>query len=287
MRNLSLCFAILTLSCSAPYQRANKPVLDVSQYNRYSWKQDYTAENKLINRIPAPDGYERKAVEKKSFADWLRNLPLKPGHPDVLLYNGEKKNRQDVHFAVIDMDAGNKDLQQCADAVIRLRAEYLYAQKAYDEIHFNFTNGWRCDYNKWRQGFRTKVSNNLVEWQKTEKPDDSYEGFKGYLQTIFTYCGTNSLSLELKPVNNVHDVKAGDVFIKGGFPGHAVLVVDVAENNKGEKVFLLAQSYMPAQDVHILVNPNSNELSPWYSEKFFEVLVTPEWTFYKQDLNSW
>lgn len=287
MKNLSLCFAILSLSCTAPYQQTNKPATDVSQHNKYSWKESYTAENKLLNRIPAPDGYERKAVEKKSFADWLRNLPLKPGHPAVMLYNGEKKNRQDVHFAVLDIDAGNKDLQQCADAVIRLRAEYLFAQKDFNAIHFNFTNGWRCDYTKWRQGFRPKVSNNLVEWQKTEKEDNSYSSFKEYLQAIFTYCGTNSLSLELKPVSNVHDIKAGDVFIKGGFPGHAVLVVDVAENSKGEKVFLLAQSYMPAQDVHILVNPNSAELSPWYSEKFFEVLATPEWTFYAQDLKTW
>jgi hypothetical protein len=30
--------------------------------------------------------------------------------------------------------------------------------------------------------------------------------------------------------------------------------------------FLLAQkSYMPAQDIHILVNPSNDKLGPWYS----------------------
>ncbi|MFN8287886.1 MAG: DUF4846 domain-containing protein [Chitinophagales bacterium] len=287
MKSAILLLSVFLLSCAAPLQQAKNNVLDTSEHNKYSWKGSYTIENKLLNRIPTPEGFERKQVEKKSFADWLRNLPLKPGKPDVLLYNGEKKNRQDVHFAVLDIDVGNKDLQQCADAVIRLRAEYLFAQKNYDAIHYNFTNGWRFDYTKWKQGFRPKITNNLVELQKTTKADDSYESFKEYLQMVFNYSGTNSLSAELKPVAHVHDVKAGDVFIKGGFPGHAVLVLDVAENAKGEKVFLLAQSYMPAQDIHVLINPNSAELSPWYSEKFFEVLATPEWTFYNTDLKSW
>jgi hypothetical protein len=40
----------------------------------------------------------------------------------VLLYNGAPKFRQDVHAAVIDIDVGTRDLQQCADATMRLRA---------------------------------------------------------------------------------------------------------------------------------------------------------------------
>ncbi len=102
--------------------------------------------------------------------------------------------------------------------------------------------------------------------------------------SIFSYAGTASLSKELKPVQ-VEDMQIGDVFIRGGFPGHAVIVVDMAENvQTGEKLFMLAQSYMPAQDFHILVNPTDTGLSPWYNTNIGEELITPEWRFYKGEL---
>jgi len=40
--------------------------------------------------------------------------------------------------------------------------------------------------------------------------------------------------------------------IRAGSPGHAMLVVDVAEDERGRRIYLLAQSYMPAQDIHIV-----------------------------------
>ena len=101
---------------------------------------------------------------------------------------------------------------------------------------------------------------------------------------MFQYAGTLSLSKEMKPIA-VDELRAGDVFIRGGSPGHAVVVIDVVENEKtGEKAFLLAQSYMPAQEMHILVNPNNNGLNPWYSTNFEGKLKTPEWTFEKEEL---
>ena len=65
-------------------------------------------------------------------------------------------------------------------------------------------------------------------------------------------------------------------------PLHAVIVVDVAQKGR-ERMFLLAQSYMPAQEIHVLRNP-AREGDPWYSIDFGETLVTPEWTFRRGDL---
>jgi hypothetical protein len=78
-------------------------------------------------------------------------------------------------------------------------------------------------------------------------------------------------------------MQIGDVFIKAGRPGHAVIVVDMAEC-EGDKVFLLAQSFMPAQEVHILKNLQDSELSPWYDLDLEDDLQTPEWTFELQAL---
>ena len=73
-------------------------------------------------------------------------------------------------------------------------------------------------------------------------------------------------------------MKIGDIFIKGGTPGHCVIIVDMCENDKGEKMFLLAQGYMPAQQIHVLKNPESK--SPWYSVKDLKYpFKTPEFTF--------
>lgn len=242
----------------------------------------HAEENKVESRFSTPQGYKR--IQADGFATYLRSLQLQPHGKAVHLYNGTLKRRQDVHAAVIKMDVGTKDLQQCADAVMRLRAEYLYHFRQYDEIHFNFTNGFRADYSKWRQGYRIVVKGNDVSWVKRENENSSYASFRQYMDVVFSYAGTLSLSKELKVVP-FKDMLPGDVLIQGGSPGHAVIVVDVAVNKQGNKVFLVAQSYMPAQEIHILVNPANRQLSPWYSiADIKHDINTPEWEFTTAEL---
>ena len=250
---------------------------------QYLWKvhSDY---NTIAGCIKVPQGYSRIFAEPGSFAEWLRNLPLKPGHPPVHLYNGNLKSNQSAHYEVVDIDVGTKDLQQCADAIIRLRAEYLYSKGDYRAIHFNFTSGDTARFSEWIDGFRPKVVGNNVSWHKTASIDSSYENFQAYLECVMIYAGSYSLKRELQKVEDIKTMKIGDIFIQGGFPGHAVLIVDIAENKStGEKAFLLAQSYMPAQDIHILKSFD-NDINPWYKLDFGDTLRTPEWTFTRRDL---
>ena len=241
--------------------------------------------NTLNTRFAPPPAYERVKIEDSTFAFYLRNLKLKPHGSKVLLYNGKFKNRQDVHSAIIDMSIGKKDLQQCADAIMRLRAEYLYGKKQFDKIQFNFTSGHTLKFIDWAEGIRPIINGNKVAFAKKAGKDYSYPNFLKYMETIFMYCGSYSLERELVAVKGIGNLKAGDIFIRGGFPGHAVIVLDVAKNKEnGEKVFLLGQSYMPAQEIHILKNFNNENLSPWYSENFGEILSTPEWDFPKNSL---
>jgi hypothetical protein len=202
----------------------------------------------------------------------------------VHYYSGEEKTNK-VAAAVLNFDVGNKDLQQCADAVMRLRAEYLYKTKQYELLHFNFTSGFKADYSKWRSGYRISVKGNNVSWVKTTKESESYKSFREYLDVVFTYAGTASLTKELKQIT-LSQMQIGDVFIKGGSPGHAVIVVDMAVNPKtNKKLFMIAQSYMPAQDIHILINTNKPSVSPWYElDETATEIETPEWTFDKNQL---
>ena len=55
----------------------------------------------------------------------------------------------------------------------------------------------------------------------------------------------------------------------------------------GKKIFLLAQSYMPAQDIHVLVNPMDENLSPWYEVNEENKILTPEYLFYRNELKRW
>lgn len=237
----------------------------------------------LSARVPTPPGFERIAAENTSFAAWLRALPILPGRPDVHLFDGRKKDNQDAHHAVLAVDVGPADLQQCADAVIRLRAEYLYARGLDDAITFRFTSGHLAEWAKWRDGFRPQVRGNQVSWSKAAAAGRSYANFRRYLDTVFTYAGTASLSRELAAVPDPAQVQPGDVFIQGGHPGHAVIVVDVAADAAGRRIFLIAQSYMPAQEIHLLRNPAS-PACPWYPAASAGTLVTPEWTFRYEDL---
>jgi len=233
---------------------------------------------KIISRLHPPINYKRTAVDSNSFAWYLRHLPLKPHGTKVHYYDGRIKRNSWVAEAVIDISVGGKDLQQCADAVMRLRAEYLRISGREEEISFNFTNGSPAVWSKWKNGYRCFVNGNDVSWRKTESFSDSDKDFENYLETVFIYAGSFSLENELLPAG-LDDIQPGYVFIRGGSPGHAVIVVDVVINSNNEKLFMLAQSYMPAQDIHILVNPNNEDISPWYHLAKGEDLITPEWTF--------
>ena len=247
-----------------------------------------------MHRIAPPRGFKRVSVPPDSFAFWLRRLPLKPKGSAVYLYNGQLKFNQRAHMAVVDIDIGKRDLQQCADAVMRLRAEYLYSRGRDRDIHFNFTGGTRVPFSRWKRGERPRVRGRHVTWRLGAAAGRDRKNFKRYMRMIYAYAGTYSLARELRPVK-LDDMRGGDVFIKGGFPGHAVLVVDVVENPAtGERRFLLLQSFMPAQNMHILKNPNSIFTSPWYklpggwsrsrtdgrsSDQPAGQLITPEWVF--------
>lgn len=239
--------------------------------------------NTLATRINPPKNYIRTTEPSNSYAQYLRNLPLKPQGSLVSYYNGTSKPNHNVYEAVIDLPIGKKDLHQCADAVMRLRAEYLWYQKKYNQIHFNFTNGFNVAYTEWIKGKRIAVKGNKTSWFQKTTPSNTYNDFWNYMEIIFSYAGTLSLAKELKSVQ-IDDIKIGDVFIQGGSPGHAILVIDMAINPKTNKqMFLLAQSYMPAQEIQILKNPNNKD-TPWYSTDINELLITPEWTFNIEDL---
>ena len=233
------------------------------------------AGNTVETRFKLPSGYQRTPVSNDSFEAFLRSFPLKIAQSKVYFYNGEEKtNAQQA--AVLDIDRGTKDLQQCADAVMRLRSEYLYLQKQFALISFKTFGGVAMTYDKYKNGYRMTNQGFI----KVKSPDNSKEGFRKYQDMVFMYANSYTLEKEMKAVKNLQDLQVGDVFIVSNPKsyGHAMIVMDVAESPQTkDKIFLLAQSYMPAQDIHIVKNPKGGV---WYSLKDLNIeLFTPEWTF--------
>lgn len=238
----------------------------------------------IKERFLVPEGFVRVETDSGSFEEFLQTLPLKIDGSKVMYFDGRVKSNN-VHAAVIDWTLGNRDLQQCADAIMRLRAEWLYATGQQSKIRFNFVSGFTADFKKWSDGYGILVNGNNVSWVSNSRNNGTYESFQRYLDIVYTYANTYSLEKELVK-KDFSDVAIGDVFIIGGFPGHAVIVVDMLINkDTGAKHLMIAQSYMPAQDIHIL--KGNSDGSPWFTTNVSESFVTPEWTFELNQLRTW
>jgi hypothetical protein len=279
MKRLSNCFmlsSLLFISCKQNMQSVALPgVITVP------------AIYKTIGEIPLPNGYKRMPADSNSFQKWLRGVKLKTD-PRIYLYDGSVRADQSTHYAVLDMPVGDKDLQQCADAVLRLRTEYFFGEGNLDSIHYKATDGTELSFTKWLNGERYQLrGNRLAPYKATVSKASRRQQLEQFLEVVFSYCGTGSLSRDTKAIGDMKDLIIGDVFVKAAPSGHAMIVVDVAANEKGEKVFMLAQGLMPAQSIHIVKNPADPTLSPWYAVTNDSKIITPEWVFYRNQVNRW
>tara|TARA_R110000796_G_C14412384_1_gene418911 strand:- start:113 stop:811 length:699 start_codon:yes stop_codon:yes gene_type:complete len=202
----------------------------------------------ISNTFNIPDGYKR--LQNTGYANWIISQPIKTKEK-VFYYDGNiKTGLNTIYIAKFDYDIGKRDLHHCADAAIYNNAKYLYDSKQFNKIAYHFTDGTLYKYNQ--------------------------TSFIKYITKIWIYAGSWSIKkYDTKPVD-IKNIQAGDIFIVGGFPGHVVSVVDVVISDKGHKKYMLSQSYMPAQEQHILLNPKGGL---WYDINLAEDVKTPQYTF--------
>lgn len=242
----------------------------------------------IVERIQVPPKFKRIKTEPRSFADYLRNFPLKEAGSPVLLLNGNERPNQEAHACIFAMPI-ESDLQQNSQSIVRLYAEYLYKSGKEEKISFHLTNGEVSKWTDWlkmseqKRNLRTEVAGNYKKWTKYEKPVSKTEKdqfFKAYLRNVFSH--TNSLSMmeyESEPIAQ-NQVKIGDILFNLSNPSLICIVVDICINTEtGEKAYLLAQSNSPASDFYVIKNPKRvNE--PWYHEEDFRMPAeTPEYVF--------
>ena len=252
------------------------PALAAPPDSAYGWLQQ-VPERRVAEAFPPPAGFTRSAAAPGTYGDWLRHLPLAPAGAKIMNHDGSEKWNQASAAAVVAIDIGARDLQQCADAVMRLRAEYLRSAGRTKDLSFKFTSGDAYPYSRWLDGTRPRVRGNEVGWRQGSAVANDRGQLRAWLDVIFTYAGTWSMVRDSAPVASVAELRIGDVLIQGGFPGHALLVVDLARNAAGKTAVLLAQSYMPAQSIHVVVNPADPDGGAWYRLDDETAIQTPDW----------
>lgn len=233
----------------------------------------------IAERILVPESFSRVQYPEGSFSHYIQQYPLKPFDAKIINYDGNDYIYQKGHVGILEVPVPSNGLQQCADALIRLRAEYFWKQNRKSDIGFNFTSGHYCSWTNYAEGYRPKINGNKVTFSKTASANHSEENFYKYLNLIYMYAGTQSLYDELTKVTVVEDLEVGDMVIKPGFPGHIVMIADKATNANGEILFILAQGNTPAQSVHVVKNLNDVAISPWYPLELDAYLEIPTYYF--------
>ena len=232
----------------------------------------------IESKFNPPNGYER--IFNDDYSKFLRGQSLKKDNI-VKYFNGGEKYNYSIWAAVLDYDIGKKNLHQCADAVLYMRSSFLYEQKLYDKLSYKFVSGFRANYNDYLDYYYKVAGNKVSLIKRNNKLEHSNETFRKWIRQIWTYSNTWSIDNYDSISVPILNMKPGDFFIQSNPPpnvGHAVNVVDVVYNSSiNNKKFMLSQSYMPAQETHILINPKDGTV--WYDLIDFESIITPEWTF--------
>jgi hypothetical protein len=245
----------------------------------YPWLGDRgapVAVDALVDRFAPPPGFARVPLEAGSFGAWLRGLPLAaPGTP-VVSYRGGTilPPAHDNLAAVVALDVGAGDLQQCADSVIRLHAEWLFAQGRRDQ-RYRAASGAEMPFQRWARGERMVPEGIGFRWTVTGRADAGHPSFRKWLDGVFAWANTGSLARDTDPVPP-DALRPGDFVVQAGAPGHAVLVLDLARDEGGRRALLLGQGYMPAQSFQVL-RPGGRA-GPWFLVEPGDLaLATPFW----------
>jgi hypothetical protein len=211
-------------------------------------------------------------------------LPLQAAGAPVVDYRGTPLHDHGRHpsiVAVADLDIGSKDLQHCADVILRLHAEWRYG-KGERNLAYKSVSGQTLSYQGYVGGDRAIVKGKGIALEHVAAPaKDSHALMRGWMDEVFSWAGTASLEPYSQKVA-WKDVTPGDFFVMSGSPfGHAVLILDVAKDDKGRVALLLGQSYMPAQSFQILKPAGDNNGfgdTAWFVVEPNDQLVdTPFW----------
>lgn len=196
----------------------------------------------IAEAFPPPEGAIR--VEADAWGTWLQARPLADGDGPVKTWDG----RVVGHPArVVELSLIGGHLQECADSLIRLRAEWRKERN--EPVMFHATSGDPMPWERWQKGERPYEHGRGLAWKPGTKG-----GWEAYLSRVYNWAGTISLkAYDTEPATDAP--RPGDLLVDPGSPGHTVVLLDVAK--RGSETFVLVgEGFMPAQDFHVEIGPH-------------------------------
>lgn len=249
MRKYLSLFLLLSLSSLFSQQ---KIFLSPGHYNLKKFK---TVEQSF----KPPEGYRRVKTDPKSFAAYLRNLPVLSDSIPVLDYNGHiRVKKSDSTLAgVIPVDINNRRLWQCMDILQVFHMDYLFGQMRGNEIVYPLPDGTRLSWLEWQQGVRAVFKESNFIKAKNAHPFPNAINYGRYSNMIFEHSGTQTFWHYYMDIDTM-EIFPGDFIVKKGKKGHAVLIVDLASNKRGKKIALIGQGDTPACQFYLLKKSDGN-----------------------------
>ena len=103
-----------------------------------------------------------------------------------------------------------------------------------------------------------------MKMHKIADIDSSKRSFESYLNTIFAESHTQQFYHAYKTIDR-DSVQIGDFIVKKGSKGHAVMIVDLAKDEKGDVIALIGHGDTPACQFYLLKHKKKD---PWFPLDF-------------------
>lgn len=212
-----------------------------------------------VGDIRTPGGYTKVSCGLSSYSSWLKGLYLKK--ENIILRHDKKTVPSNYYnvLGVIDMPLlFSENIEQCADWGFRFWSEYHRDNGLLDRLYL-------FDY-----------SGNIKYYNKSGK------SFISFLKYSMNYSNSHSIKSGCDKVIPP-DIRGGDMLVqnKTGGIGHVSIVMDVCQNSKGEKLYLIGYSFMPAQQFHIEKADDRYGKEGWFTFEGYEKYLDDNLNFGK------
>ncbi|MFZ5981691.1 MAG: DUF4846 domain-containing protein [Candidatus Zixiibacteriota bacterium] len=261
--SVTLIFLLLLLSVAASSQIVKGDKGYDDYINDYPFLEDrhklYTYETEFV----IPDGYRIKTDNLSSYQKWISRLPLwRKGIPvsalgkGIFIKVGEFSRRVQLPWRTAHF----------IDYLIpvQLAAEYLRLNRNIHKLELMPRQGESLTYMKWLKNVVVKDRLGNLAYVPSKKREDTEIEFNKFIDIVAFNMNYQALAENCDTLEE-KEVSPGDIWItrdEKGRQGKVYVILNVLENNEGDKLYAVGTGCPEACDFYIPLF-NGDEDNPW------------------------